>query len=156
MDTTAEVSDAPDDVRRAADMLGVSRAFKRGRGSPIAIHEIVHAGLPRRALFRAMQSGRIPQSDLLAVFAISTRTLMRLKADPDKPLAPEQSGRLWQFAEIFAKAVDVLGSTDRAVDWMLKPAMALENRRPIELLTTPTGARLVDDVIERMRYGVYQ
>lgn len=156
MNTPAKVGDAPEDVRRTADMLGVRRVFRRSVGSPIAVHEIVHAGLPRRALFRAMQSGRIPQPELLAVFGISTRTLMRLKAKPNKPLAPEQSGRLWQFAEIFTKAVDVLGSTDRAVEWMLKPAMALENRRPIELLTTPVGAHLVDEVIERMRYGVYQ
>jgi putative toxin-antitoxin system antitoxin component (TIGR02293 family) len=39
---------------------------------------------------------------------------------------------------------------------MLEPAMALEKRRPIDLLTTSVGAQLVDDVIERMRYGVYQ
>jgi len=38
----------------------------------------------------------------------------------------------------------------------LTPAMALENRRPMELLTTHVGAELVADVLERLRYGIYQ
>lgn len=98
----------------------------------------------------------IPVSSLLPVFGISARTFMRLKSEPDKLLGAQQSGRVWQFAEVFAKAEEVLGSHQRTVDWMMAPAMALENRRPIDLLTTPVGAQLVDDVIERMRYGVCQ
>ena len=123
--------------------------------SSVAVHEALHAGLPRRALLRAMPAV-IPVPSLLPVFGISLRTFMRLKTEPDKLMDAELSGRVWQFAELFAKAEDVLGSQERVVDWMMAPAMALENRRPIDLLTTPVGAQLVDDVIERMRYGVYQ
>lgn len=156
MSTMGETSDAPAYAGRVAEMLGVARCFRRDTGSAVAVHEVLHAGLPRRALLRAMQSGGIPAPELLAVLGISSRTYMRLKTEPDKLLDAEQSGRVWQFAELLAKAEDVLGSRERAVEWMLRPAIALENRRPIELLTTPFGAHLVDDVIERMRYGVYQ
>jgi putative toxin-antitoxin system antitoxin component (TIGR02293 family) len=81
---------------------------------------------------------------------------MRLKAEPSKLLDSDQSARIWRFTDLLTKAEEVLGTPERAVEWMLEPAMALENRRPIELLTTPVGAQLVEDVIERMRYGVYQ
>jgi uncharacterized protein (DUF2384 family) len=37
---------------------------------------------------------------------------------------------VWQFAELLAKAEDVLGSRGLATEWMLEPAMALENRAP--------------------------
>ena len=141
--------------QRAAEILGVQGIFRRRMGSPVAVHEVLHAGLPSRALLKVMQTDIAPPL-LLEVFGVSLRTFMRLKADPSRPLGPEQSSRVWQFAEIMAKAEDVLGSTDRAVDWMLRPAIALENRRPIDLLTTSIGAQLVDDVIERMRHGVYQ
>jgi len=156
MSAMVETGGAPEYTRRVAEMLGVGRSFRRGRGSAVTVHEVLHAGLPRRALLRAIESGGIPVAQLLPVFGISTRTYMRLKSEPDRLLDAEQSGRVWQFAELLAKAQDVFGSSERAVDWMLRPAMALENRRPIELLTTPVGAHLVDDVIERMRYGVYQ
>jgi putative toxin-antitoxin system antitoxin component (TIGR02293 family) len=151
---TVQIAEMPAE-QRVAKMLGVGRLFKGGAGSAVAVHEALQSGLPRRALFRAMPEG-IPVSSLLPVFGISVRTFMRLKSEPDKLLDAEQSGRVWQFAEVFAKAEDVLGSHQGAADWMMAPAMALENRRPIDLLTTPVGAQLVDDVIERMRYGVYQ
>ena len=139
---------------RAAARLGVPKILE-GSASLVKVHEALHAGLPRRALLRAIPEG-IPMAELLPVFGISLRTFMRLKAEPSKRLDSEQSARVWRFAELFAKAEDVLGTRERAVEWMLEPAMALEKRRPIELLTTSVGAQLVDDVIERMRYGVYQ
>lgn len=156
MSTMVEAGDSPAYARRVAEMLGVGRNLRRGMGSAVAVHEALHAGLPRRALLKAIQSGGIPVAELLPVFGISTRTYMRLRAEPEKLLDTEQSGRVWQFAALLAKVEDVFGSSERAVDWLLRPAMALENRRPIELLTTPVGVHLVDDVIERMRYGVYQ
>ena len=148
--------EAPTHRRRVAKRLGVSAIFKRGHGSAVAVHDILQAGLPRHALLKAMRESGIPMADILPALGISTRTYMRLQSEPDKRLDADQSGRVWRFAELLSKAADVLGTSDLAVEWMLKPAMALEHRRPIELLTTAIGAQLVDDVIERMRYGVYQ
>lgn len=155
MAATAEAQDVRTYGRRVAKKLGVRRIGRTGADSAVAVHEALSSGLPRRALFKAMPPG-IPASMLLPVFGISLRTFMRLKAAPDKPLDVDQSSRVWRFTELLEKAEDVLGSSERAVEWMLEPAMALEHRRPIELLTTSVGAQLVDDVIERMRYGVYQ
>jgi putative toxin-antitoxin system antitoxin component (TIGR02293 family) len=154
MNPVVETAVAPSEYR-VAKILGVAKLLKRSGGSAVAVHDALHAGLPRRALFRAIPAG-IPVPMLLPVFGISLRTFMRLKTEPDKRLDVEQSGRVWQFAELFAKADDVFRSEERAVEWMLEPAMALENKRPIDLLTTPVGAQLVDDVLERMRHGVYQ
>jgi putative toxin-antitoxin system antitoxin component (TIGR02293 family) len=151
---TTETADLSSE-HRVAKTLGVLNRFKGHFGSTVAVHEAIHAGFPRRALFRAIPSG-IPVLMVLPAFGISIRTYMRLKSEPDKLLDAEQSGRVWQFAELFAKAEDALGTQQSAVDWMLAPAMALENRRPIDLLTTRVGAQLVDDVLERMRYGVHQ
>lgn len=153
---TSESSPAPY-AQRVATILGIGKHFPRNLQSSVAVHDVIDTGLPRRALLKARQSvAAIPMSVLLPVFGISERTFMRIQAEPDKRLDANQSGRLWRFAELFAKAVDVFGSSELAVEWMMKPAMALENRTPIELLTTSVGAQLVDDVIERIRYGVYQ
>ncbi len=148
-------ADSAESGYHVARRLGVEKLLKHRVGSAVAVHETLHAGLPSRALFNAMPH-EIPQALLLPVFGISLRTLMRLKAQPHKLLDAEQSGRVWQFAELFAKAEDVFQSRPRAAQWLLDPAMALEHRRPIDLLTTPVGAQLVDDVLDRLRYGVYQ
>ena len=140
---------------RVAKRLGVASTLSGAPDSALAVHEALHAGLPRRALLKAIPDG-IPMSALLPIFGISLRTFMRLKAEPSKRLDADQSTRVWRFTELLSKAEDVLGTRERAVEWMLEPAMALEHRRPVELLTTSVGVQLVEDVIERMRYGVYQ
>jgi putative toxin-antitoxin system antitoxin component (TIGR02293 family) len=33
--------------------------------------------------------------------------------------------------------------------------MALDQRRPIDLLATPAGVQLVEDLLGRIQYGVY-
>lgn len=39
--------------------------------------------------------------------------------------------------------------------WLEKPNSALMNKRPIDLLTTATGFKEVDDLLTRLEYGVY-
>ena len=87
---------------------------------------------------------------------MSLRTLQRKKADKGKDrLSPEQSSRAWRFAELLAQATDVLGDQDAAEAWMLAPAIGLDNRRPIDLLSSAAGAEAVENALTRMEYGVY-
>jgi putative toxin-antitoxin system antitoxin component (TIGR02293 family) len=86
---------------------------------------------------------------------LSVRTVQRRNQTPQKPLSPEQSGRAWKFAELLAQATDVLGSQEAAEQWLNTPAMALDQRRPIELLSTAVGADMVQRLLSRIEYGVY-
>jgi putative toxin-antitoxin system antitoxin component (TIGR02293 family) len=115
---------------------------------------MIDAGLPRGALLRARRlAAKIPTAEFLGALGISQRSLVRFQAEPDKALNADQSERLWRFAKIFAQAKDVFGSEERAIGWIRNPVMALENRKPIELLRTSVGTQLVDDVLERIRQG---
>ncbi|MNO09520.1 hypothetical protein D3C81_2327520 [compost metagenome] len=49
----------------------------------------------------------------------------------------------------------MLGDRQQAVNWMTSPAMGLEGKAPIDLLTTQMGFELVEDFLTRMEYGVY-
>ena len=60
-----------------------------------------------------------------------------------------------KFAEVLAKATEVFGSQQNAEEWLQRPAMGLNDRLPIELLATPTGAKLVEDFLTRLEYGAY-
>ncbi len=86
---------------------------------------------------------------------MSLRNFQRRKDAPDKPLSQEQSGRTWKFAEILAKATDVFGSQEEAEQWLERPAIGLDQRRPIDLLATPAGIELVEQYLTRLAYGVY-
>jgi len=57
--------------------------------------------------------------------------------------------------QILAKATRVLGTQEEAEQWLKSPAIGLDQKRPIDLLTTPAGVRLVEDYLGRLEYDVY-
>ncbi len=56
---------------------------------------------------------------------------------------------------LLLRASRVLGSQEAAERWLEHPAIGLDRRRPIDLLATPSGAKMVEDYLTRIEYGVY-
>ena len=110
-----------------------------------------------RHLVGAVRFLGLNQGGLEKAVGMSSRTYYRWKknAAVEKPLSREQSGRVWKFAEILGRATDVLGSQAEAEAWLDRPAMALDQRKPIDLLSTPAGVETVEDHLTRIEYGVY-
>jgi putative toxin-antitoxin system antitoxin component (TIGR02293 family) len=124
--------------------------------SDLEAHELLHRGLPRAALSSLVDNLHVIQADeATEALGMSLRTLQRHKNTPAAPLDVQQSGRAWKFAEILAKATHVLGSQDEAEQWLKRPAIGLDQKRPIDLLTTPAGVTLVEDYLGRLEYDVY-
>ncbi|RUM95139.1 DUF2384 domain-containing protein [Pseudaminobacter arsenicus] len=152
---------APDrgigDLQKVAELLGGTRVLSCRVTSALDAHELLLHGLPASALDYLV--GRLvfihKAESLEKAVGMSVRTYQRRKDTPSKPLSREQSGRTWKFAEILAKATDVLGSQAEAEQWLERPAIGLDQRRPIDLLATPAGIELVEGYLERLEYGVY-
>ena len=119
-------------------------------------HELLHRGLPRGALTSLIENLHAIHADEASeALGVSLRTLQRHKAAPVERLDVPQSGRAWKFAEILARATRVFGSQDEAEQWLKRPAIGLDQQRPIDLLTTPAGVKLVEDYLGRIEYSVY-
>jgi putative toxin-antitoxin system antitoxin component (TIGR02293 family) len=149
-------TDAPT-LRRVAAILGGPRVLKWKLRDPLDAHELLLRGLPGVALTYLVDSLALLNDpvSLEKAVGISLRTLQRRKGHPAKPLSQEQSGRIWKFAEILAKATAVLGSRTEAEQWLERPAIGLDQRRPIDLLATAAGVEIVENYLERLEYGVY-
>jgi putative toxin-antitoxin system antitoxin component (TIGR02293 family) len=147
------------DTARTYALLGGPAISKRTVQTSLDAHDMIIQGLPSAALFHLVDAVHALSSEdmLTKAIGISLRTLQRKKkTDPNQGrLSPEQSGRAWRFAEILAKATDVLGGQSAAEAWMLAPATGLDNRRPIDLLASVAGAEAVEHHLTRMEYGVY-
>lgn len=154
--TAAADKPAPNDLQKVVDLLGGPRILSRRITSTLDAHELLLDGLPGSALTHFVSRLLFIQTDSLEkAFGMSLRTFQRRKDAPDKPLSREQSGRTWKFAEILAKATDVFGSQEEAEQWLERPAIGLDQRRPIDLLATPAGIELVEQYLTRLAYGVY-
>lgn len=144
------------DLQKVADLLGGPRILSRRITSTLDAHEMLLDGLPGSALTHFVSHLLFIQTDSLEkAFGMSLRTFQRRKDAPERPLSQEQSGRTWKFAEILAKATDVFGSQEEAEQWLERPAIGLDQRRPIDLLATPAGIELVEQYLTRLVYGVY-
>jgi len=139
-------------------LLGGSHTVRHPLKTPLDVHEVLVRGLPSAALQSLVGNLVIIHSaaSLEQAIGMSIRTIQRRKkSGAKKRLSREQSGRTWKFAEILAKATAVLGSQHEAERWLEQPAIGLDQRRPIDLLATPAGAKIVEDFLTRLEFGVY-
>jgi len=144
------------EIQRVAELFGGPKVLRCPLRSPLDVHEALAEGLPGEAMLHLSDSlTRLRHDEIEAAIGMSARTVQRLKHAPKKRLTREQSGRVWKFAEILAKAIEVLGSREEAEQWLERPAIGLEQRRPIELLKTTVGSGLVAELLRRIEYGVY-
>jgi putative toxin-antitoxin system antitoxin component (TIGR02293 family) len=136
------------------DMLGGEAVLGRPMGTGGALADLVREGLPAEALFLLAKRLDLRQSEISSKIGIPQRTLTRRMARHAKLTAAE-SDRTVRLAQVYATAVDTLGSEDKAAQWLKTPNRVLRGSRPIDQLDTDPGVREVEDVLGRIAYGVY-
>jgi len=67
-------------------------------------------------------------------------------------IAPADLGPL---VEIIARAIDVLGTREKALRWLNAPVRSLGDQTPVSLLDTPEGVSRVEDALGRIEHGVW-
>lgn len=140
----------------AIEFLGGEAMMQRRIDSKIDVHKLILSGFPNGVLtflIRNLPDMKDP-SFLQKATGMSRRTSQRKNVDQDV-LTPEQSSKTWNFAEVMAQATSVFGSRDAALDWLKKPALALDGLVPIDLMATSAGHHMVKDLLGRFEYGVY-
>jgi putative toxin-antitoxin system antitoxin component (TIGR02293 family) len=145
-------------VGRAADLLGGTRTFRRKILTRLDAHEVILDGFPGKALTSLTEHVSIIRGAeaFEKALGVSMRTFQRKKkAAAAGKLSQEQSGRAWKFAEIVGNASEIFGSIEEAEEFMERPAVGLNQNRPIDLLATPAGVEMVETYLQRVRYGVY-
>jgi len=140
-----------------AGLLGGRSTLGKVPRNPLEAHEMILHGLPTKALTCLVENFIVLRWDqsLTQAIGMSLRTYQRHTSTATKQLNPEQSGRTWKLAEILAQATAVFGSKEEAEQWLERPAPGLNQRKPIDLLATPAGVELVEDLLVRLEFGVY-
>lgn len=144
-------------LQRVARLLGGARVLRHKLDSGLDAHDMILRGLPGQALTHLVGGLQIiePTQSLEKAMGMSLRTYQRRKDEPARKLSPEQSGRVWKFAEVLDKAIRVFGTQSAAESWLERPAIGLGQRRPIDLMSSPAGVEMVETVLMQLEYGVY-
>lgn len=97
----------------------------------------------------------LSDAELAPKLGISVPTLYRRRQEKGR-LDPESSDKVIRFARLFGMALEFFnGDEPAARRWFSRPAPALGGVRPLEMAETEIGARLVEQLIGRLEYGVY-
>jgi putative toxin-antitoxin system antitoxin component (TIGR02293 family) len=128
-------------------------AAEEKREGSFAFDFVIRKGIPFTALRIVKSKLELSDSEFAKILGISLRTLHRKKETHQK-LSITEGDRLYRVLRIFALACEVLESDEMAKRWLHKPQHGLGGRVPVELIQTEAGAREVEDLLEKIEFGV--
>ncbi len=133
-------------------VLGGRKVLRRRISNLDELRETVNAGLPYASMEVVMAKFGLDREEAASVLRLPQRTLARRKKS--KRFHTDESDRLLRLARIGAQAAEVLGSEEKAAQWLRRPNHALANQAPLEVLDSDIGARQVEDILGRVEHGV--
>jgi putative toxin-antitoxin system antitoxin component (TIGR02293 family) len=86
-------------------------------------------------------------------FIVPRRTLVHRKTRHES-LTHDESDRAVRIARITSLAEEVFGDDAKASRWLRKAKTRFEGRSPLEMLRTEAGARLVEEMLLQLDYGL--
>lgn len=117
----------------------------------IAFAKIIEKGLDPRSIEQLLAVG-FTQSELDTV--ISSRTLKR-RIESQQPLSSEESERLVRYARIFTMAREIFGENAETLNWLRSPKKKLDDKKPLELLSTEIGAQVIEEYLGQIQSGYF-
>lgn len=126
---------------------------RNGCRTELGLVEAVRDGLPFVVLERLIADGVITEAELEQHF-IPRRTLYARRQKGS--LSREQSDFVVRLARIQAIADATFGDRPTARGWLRDANGALGGQRPLDLLDTEEGGRVVEAVLGRIAHGIVE
>lgn len=112
---------------------------------------LVEARLPVSVVFDLMQHG-VLEKEIYAVI-VPRRTLQHRRARKEK-LSREESDRAVRLARLVTLTERVFGDRDAGLRWLRAPKKRFHGRTPMDMMTTETGSRLVEEALYQIDEGM--
>ena len=120
---------------------------------PTELIRQIQKGLRFTELETLQNSIDLPFEQLAAKLSISRSTLQRRKAAGR--LSPDESDKVIRYSRLVRQAADLFGDIEKARAWLKHPQYGLGGAVPLDYARTEAGAREVENLLGRMKYGVY-
>lgn len=134
-------------------ILGGTKFMEKEPVSGLDFLVVSSKGISKSSVENLAHVMDIPMKDMAVLLNLSYKTLARKKtADVLNTLVSSLS---IEIANTMAKGVSVFEDFDKLNRWLHKENKALNGQKPFDLLNTPTGIKLVNQVLGRIEDGVY-
>jgi putative toxin-antitoxin system antitoxin component (TIGR02293 family) len=125
-------------VDEAADVDAAPPLVPAARAQPEILAELLQYGF---------------SEDELYMLVIPKRTLARRRASLE-PLTVEETDKALRLRRIAKHATRVFGDSAKAHRWLRKPKRILNGETPAAFLASEEGARIVEEMLRRIDYGM--
>jgi putative toxin-antitoxin system antitoxin component (TIGR02293 family) len=129
------------------DWLGVEPPMTEA-----AVLNIVEQQLEPPVIQRLLEMG-LSRDEVHSVI-IPARTLQHRRSRRER-LTIEESDRVIRVLRVLSAAEGVYESRERALQWLRRPNPRLQDRSPMSLLKTDTGARIVEELLGQIDEGYF-
>jgi putative toxin-antitoxin system antitoxin component (TIGR02293 family) len=137
-----------------AEVLGGKKVLGRSIKNSAELTDLIRKGLPSGSLVVLGEKLDLKNTALSKKLGIPPRTLTR-RLSRHSRLTAAESDRTVRLARVYATAVEMIGNTCKAAEWLRTPNRALGGEVPMDQLDTDLGAREVENILGRIAYGVY-
>ncbi len=114
--------------------------------------QAIERQLPLETLTRLKRHG-VSSSEVYALI-INPRTLKHRRSKR-QPLSKEESERAVRLGRVLATAQAVWGGEEAALNWLRTPKSRFAGRTPMEMLSTETGGRMVEEMLVQIDEGMF-
>lgn len=115
--------------------------------------EELKRGLPAGIVDALVRELEISRKELARIAGVAERTLIR-KIQEGR-LTADQSERMARVARLLGRAIEVLGSRERALKWLKAPRSYFGGKPPLDYADTELGCQEVFNLLGRIEYGVF-
>ncbi|HEY1262081.1 MAG TPA: antitoxin Xre/MbcA/ParS toxin-binding domain-containing protein [Terriglobales bacterium] len=135
-----------------AEVMGGPQVLGRAVRSLRELSEAVSEGLPKDALRRTVRRvfSRPREADEVMYRVVPPATYKRRRTR----LKAHESERTERLARVIAAAETVWNDREKAHRWLTKPHPELNRKAPLNYALSELGARQVEDLLDRIYYGL--
>lgn len=120
---------------------------------PIKEIEIIRNGITPQVIEKFLRPQNYVMQDILTRLHIAISTY-KSKKSKQEALDSAASEKLMRLFSVIRNANDVLGK-NQTKEWLYREVTSLGNQRPIDLLDTEVGHRLVEQSLQQIKFGIY-
>ena len=114
--------------------------------------EVVEHGLPYDAVERLVKILDLTIEEFCHIIPVSRRTLARYR---NGLLDAHLSDHVMMVGKVYERATEIMETPGNALLWLKTPNYAFRSKRPLDYLSSFTGAQEVLDELGRLQHGVF-
>jgi len=127
----------------------------KGSKKVSTLTQLVRHGAPLKVISRLEQIYRTSQREISSYLSIPPSTINRRKQRGEH-LSSQETDRAVRYARLYKSAQDMMqGDNEATLRWLKSPRKILSGETPMERATTEAGAAEVEQLIGRIRHGVF-